>query len=190
MLPPACGGFLRSEAGTLRFPHSNNSNVYPHGVNCGWVIITNSSLVLNVTFTYFDIEGGLLCNYDWLQVRCRCSPAAACGRVPVQSRRAKPSFPLQIHDGPTSGSFQIGRFCGDTPPMRGHIMSTHNALYLWFRADSSIAKRGFELHWNSVQPGGQGAGQDGAGGLAAPCFVIVMYFYLYWGFKVVPVLTK
>ncbi|XP_034244978.1 cubilin [Thrips palmi] len=120
----ACGGFLRSEAGTLRFPHSNNSNVYPHGVNCGWVIITNTSMVLNVTFTHFEVEDGTQCNYDW----------------------------LQIHDGPTSGSHQIGRFCGLQLPKDGHIMSTHNSLYLWFRADSSIAKRGFELHWTSVKP--------------------------------------
>lgn len=64
----ACGGFLRSEAGTLRFPHSNNSAEYPHGVNCGWVIVTNRTLVLNVTFKHFNVESSPLCNYDWLQV--------------------------------------------------------------------------------------------------------------------------
>lgn len=32
-------------------------------------------------------------------------------------------------------------------------MSTHNLLYLWFRSDNSTAKDGFELTWDSIDPG-------------------------------------
>lgn len=67
--------------------------------------------------------------------------------------KLKCTYLEQIHDGPTSGSYQIGRFCGNRLPKGGNIVSTHNALYLWFRSDSSLAKEGFELHWTSIAPG-------------------------------------
>ncbi|XP_049840781.1 cubilin-like [Schistocerca gregaria] len=120
-----CGGFLPNEAGTLTFPDSSSrSTSYPHGMSCAWVIITNSTKVLNVTFTNFHLEGSAGCTYDW----------------------------LQVHDGRSAGDQLIGRFCGDTPPGGGHLISTHNALYLWFRSDGSVNREGFSLTWNSVQP--------------------------------------
>ncbi|XP_049840768.1 cubilin-like [Schistocerca gregaria] len=120
-----CGGFLPNEAGTLTFPDSSSrSTSYPHSMSCAWVIITNSTKVLNVTFTSFHLEGSVGCTYDW----------------------------LQVHDGRSPGDQLIGRFCGDTPPGGGHLISTHNALYLWFRSDGSVNREGFSLTWNSVQP--------------------------------------
>jgi cubilin len=47
----------------------------------------------------------------------------------------------------------IGRFCGDTLPKGGNIITTHNQLYLWFRSDNSTAHEGFELSWESIDPG-------------------------------------
>lgn len=47
----------------------------------------------------------------------------------------------------------FGRFCGDTPPNNGTIISTNNILYLWFRSDYSVANKGFELNWTSIEPG-------------------------------------
>lgn len=47
----------------------------------------------------------------------------------------------------------IGRFCGDQLPRAGSIITTHNSLYLWFRADNSTARDGFELTWESISPG-------------------------------------
>lgn len=32
-------------------------------------------------------------------------------------------------------------------------MTTHNLLYLWFRSDNSTAQDGFELSWESIDPG-------------------------------------
>lgn len=59
----------------------------------------------------------------------------------------------QIHDGRSSSSYMIGRFCGKSLPKNGNIISTHNQLYLWFRSDNSTAHEGFELSWESIDPG-------------------------------------
>lgn len=61
-----CGGVSRNPVGHLEFPIGGN--VYQHGLSCAWVLITNSSLVLNVTFTRFDLEHSTDCKYDFLQV--------------------------------------------------------------------------------------------------------------------------
>lgn len=33
------------------------------------------------------------------------------------------------------------------------MITTHNQLYLWFRSDHSIAGQGFQLQWNTTDPG-------------------------------------
>ena len=60
---------------------------------------------------------------------------------------------LQIHDGPSSGSHLIGRFCGMTPPNGGTLNSTHDRVYLWFHSDSSVNGDGFKMTWLAVDPG-------------------------------------
>ncbi|CAK9795155.1 Cubn [Anthophora quadrimaculata] len=118
-----CGGVSRNPVGHLEFPLGGN--VYQHGLSCAWVLITNSSLVLNVTFTKFNLEQSTDCKYDF----------------------------LQIHDGRNAGSQMIGRFCGTTfPHGNGNIVSSHNTLYFWFHSDSSISHDGFAFHWNSTKP--------------------------------------
>ncbi|KAH0568173.1 hypothetical protein KQX54_019308 [Cotesia glomerata] len=118
----ACGGVIRDLAGTLTYPP--NGATYGHGLSCAYILATNTSLVLNVTFKQFDLESTPGCRHDF----------------------------LQIHDGGNAGSHQIGRFCGKNLPMNGNIISTHNSIYLWFHTDSSISRTGFSLHWNSIPP--------------------------------------
>uniref|UniRef100_A0A0P6JSL8 Putative fibrillin n=1 Tax=Aedes aegypti TaxID=7159 RepID=A0A0P6JSL8_AEDAE len=121
----SCGGVLDSLTGDLTYPVGNGT--YNHNARCAWLILTNHTKVLNVTFTKFNLENPLQnreCKYDW----------------------------LQIHDGKTSAAHNIGRFCGNTLPKGGNIMSTHNFLYLWFRSDNSTAHDGFSLHWDSIDP--------------------------------------
>ena len=60
---------------------------------------------------------------------------------------------LQIHDGPSASSYMIGKYCGNQPPNGGHINSTQNQLYFWFRSDSSVAAEGFTVSWTSAEPG-------------------------------------
>lgn len=98
---------------------------YPHNAVCAWLIKTDEEKVLNVTFTRFNLELSMECRYDW----------------------------LQIHDGRSSAAYMVGRFCGDSLPRKGNIVSSQNMLYLWFRSDNSTAHDGFELNWQSIDPG-------------------------------------
>ncbi|KZC14141.1 Cubilin [Dufourea novaeangliae] len=134
-----CGGVSRNAVGHLQFP--GDGNVYQHGLSCAWVLVTNSSLVLNVTFTKFNIEHSTDCKYDF----------------------------LQIHDGRNAGSQMIGRFCGNTlPHENGNIVSSHNSLYFWFHSDSSISHDGFAFHWNSTSPICGGTLTDNYGTVSSP----------------------
>ncbi|XP_052870861.1 cubilin homolog [Anopheles cruzii] len=120
-----CGGVRYASSGTLRYPETNGT--YSHNARCAWLLKTNETQVLNVTFTQFNLENPVSngeCKYDW----------------------------LQIHDGRTSAAQIIGRFCGNQLPNRGQLLSTHNMLYLWFRSDNSSAHDGFELSWESIDP--------------------------------------
>ena len=63
-----CGGLKSSLNGTIRYPEEPNGS-YNHNSRCAWLIKTNHTKVLNVTFTKFDVERSADCKYDWLQVK-------------------------------------------------------------------------------------------------------------------------
>lgn len=116
-----CGGTLSDTMGRLTYPLSGQ---YDHNSQCAWIIRTNESMVLNVTFKNFDLEDSTECRFDW----------------------------LQINDGLSSADQLIGRFCGSNKPLGGNFISTTNNLYLWFRSDNSTVKMGFDLMWTSIPP--------------------------------------
>ncbi|XP_017064010.1 cubilin homolog [Drosophila eugracilis] len=118
----SCNGLLSAPSGRLRYPTDGVG--YDHNSQCAWVIRTNESLVVNVTFNSFDVEDSTECRFDW----------------------------LQINDGRSAAAQIIGRFCGNHLPHGGNIVSSGNQLYLWFRSDNSTAKEGFDLSWNSMPP--------------------------------------
>ena len=60
---------------------------------------------------------------------------------------------LKIHDGSDSQSPLIGKYCGESLPNDGSIVSTHERLFLWFRSDHSTVGLGFEFNWNTTDPG-------------------------------------
>lgn len=117
-----CGGVIEAQEGSIVYPLTNTS--YNHNVRCAWVIKTNQDKVINVTFSKFDVEYNPECQFDF----------------------------LQIHDGRSSASQLIGRFCGTIFPKGGNIISSHNFMYFWFRSDHTVAKSGFALHWTTVDP--------------------------------------
>ncbi|XP_049544721.1 cubilin homolog [Anopheles darlingi] len=122
----ACGGIRFELNGTLRYPESNGTS-YNHNARCAWLIKTNETQVLNVTFSQFRLENPVAsgeCKFDW----------------------------LQIHDGRSSAAHMIGRFCGNRLPHGGNFISSHDMLYLWFRSDNSTSHEGFTLHWQSIDP--------------------------------------
>ncbi|XP_077301904.1 cubilin-like [Arctopsyche grandis] len=118
-----CGGVIDAEEGSIVYPEVN-STTYKHNIRCAWVIQTKPNKILNVTFTKFNLEHSADCLYDW----------------------------VQIHDGRNTADHVIGRFCGNTLPRGGNIVSTTNYLYIWFRTDHTVAHRGFNLHWVSSIP--------------------------------------
>ncbi|KAL7745333.1 hypothetical protein ACLKA6_015352 [Drosophila palustris] len=118
----SCNGMLVGLAGRLRYPPGGSS--YQHNAQCAWVIRTNESLVLNVTFHSFNLEDSTECRFDW----------------------------LQINDGRSAAAQIIGRYCGNRIPHGGNIISSSNQLYLWFRSDNSTAHEGFDLTWQSMEP--------------------------------------
>jgi hypothetical protein len=63
-----CGGVLNGLSGTLQYPHSGSVE-YGHNVNCAWLIMTNTTKVLQLNFTKFDLEHSPNCEFDFLQVQ-------------------------------------------------------------------------------------------------------------------------
>ncbi|VVC99646.1 unnamed protein product [Leptidea sinapis] len=117
-----CGGVLDAASGSIVYPITNST--YKHNSRCAWVIHTSPDKVINVTFSKFNLEHDPECLYDF----------------------------VQIHDGRSSASQLIGRFCGNNFPKGGNIISSHNNLYFWFRSDQTVNKEGFALYWNSIDP--------------------------------------
>ncbi|XP_030381464.1 cubilin homolog [Scaptodrosophila lebanonensis] len=118
----SCNALLTGISGSLKYPPEGTG--YDHNAQCAWVIRTNESLVLNVTFNKFDVEDATECRFDW----------------------------LQINDGRTSAAQLVGRYCGNHRPHGGNIISSTNYLYLWFRSDNSTSREGFDLQWESIAP--------------------------------------
>ena len=63
-----CGGLRNAENGTIKYP-SDGSSTYYHNSRCAWLIKTNHTKVLNVTFQKFELEDSRDCKFDWLQVK-------------------------------------------------------------------------------------------------------------------------
>lgn len=120
-----CGGVLDYEAGMLSYPLTNGT--YANNVTCVWVIQNSNAIgrVLNITFTRFNLEHSIGCVFDM----------------------------LEIFDGPTREFPRIGRYCGDTLPRNGNIITSFNSIYLSFRSDPYFAQEGFALNWLTTDPG-------------------------------------
>ncbi|KAJ8670094.1 hypothetical protein QAD02_001353 [Eretmocerus hayati] len=139
-----CGGVFKDPFGYVEFP-VGTGNKYDHGLSCAWVIITNSSQVLNVTFTKFALEsshGRDECSHDY----------------------------VQIHDGRSAGSQIRGRYCGTQLPNNGSVVSTHNAIYIWFHSDNTVNSDGFAFNWTSIPPVCGGAINQEHGSISSPGF--------------------
>jgi cubilin len=63
-----CGGVRTEMNGTLRYPTDPIASTYQHNSRCAWLIKTNITKVLNITFKSFHVEYSVDCRYDWLQV--------------------------------------------------------------------------------------------------------------------------
>ncbi|XP_063063043.1 cubilin [Engraulis encrasicolus] len=130
----ACGGVLSGPAGTFSYPTNPGHDQYPHQVSCAWVIRVESNKIIRITFPYFQLENSATCSFDF----------------------------LQIHDGESASAYMLGKYCGTAAP--SELFSSHNSLYFWFRADSSVNAGGFTVSWESRTPvcGGELTAEYGA----------------------------
>lgn len=51
---------------------------------------------------------------------------------------------IVLYDGDSTDSYMMGRYCGSKPPYP--IISNANQLYMVFKSDSSVQRKGFLAH--------------------------------------------
>ncbi|TNN61134.1 Cubilin [Liparis tanakae] len=117
-----CGGYLSGPAGSFSYPNTPGHEEYDHQVSCAWVIRVDPNKILRITFPFFELESSSNCNFDF----------------------------LQIHDGDSASSHMLGKYCSQNNPPE--LLSSHNALYFWFRSDHSVSAGGFTVAWQSQDP--------------------------------------
>ncbi|KAL3836256.1 hypothetical protein ACJMK2_021695 [Sinanodonta woodiana] len=111
-----CGGTLTGNSGIFTSP--GHPNVYPHGVNCSWLITGSPGLVIRLTFNTFSMESHPSCNYDY----------------------------VEVYDNSTVvPSSKLGRYCGSMYPPT--LTSTNNVMVVLFVSDSSLAHEGFSASY-------------------------------------------
>lgn len=81
-------------------------------------------VVLQLTFSYFNLEPHSTCSWD----------------------------SLTVFNGGSPGSPVIGQYCGTTSP--GTIQSGSNRLTVVFLADHSVSRGGFMAEWTTDSSGG------------------------------------
>uniref|UniRef100_A0A8C5UZ61 Cubilin n=1 Tax=Microcebus murinus TaxID=30608 RepID=A0A8C5UZ61_MICMU len=131
-----CGGSLSGINGS--FSYSSPDTGYIHDVNCFWVVQTEMGKVLRITFTFFQLESVNNCPHEF----------------------------LQIYDGDSSAAFQLGRFCGSSPPHE--LFSSNNALYFHFYSEHLRNQRGFTVRWETQQPECGGVLRGTYGSITSP----------------------
>ncbi|XP_021357124.1 cubilin-like [Mizuhopecten yessoensis] len=123
-----CGGTLYLTDGVTSgyFTSPNYPNVYPHNVDCTWVITAPSSHSLQLDFVdNFYIEDHNQCRFDYIEVR----------------------------DGGTINSPVLSHLCGSTTPST--VRSTGNVMFVRFRTDASVARAGFRAMYKIAECGGR-----------------------------------
>ncbi|EDV51468.2 cubilin homolog [Drosophila erecta] len=118
-----CGSTIHGPSGQLHYPPNTSDGDYQADERCPFIIRTNRNLVLNLTFTQFQLEDSADCTADF----------------------------LQLHDGNALTSRLIGRFCGSRLPMtNGTVITTQEQAFFWFRSNNETQGKGFHVIWNSL----------------------------------------
>ncbi|XP_021476232.2 cubilin [Oncorhynchus mykiss] len=114
-----CGATLNAPSGSLTSPgHPNN---YPHGANCTWYISVAPGNLIRLSFTSFNMEYHISCNYDYVEV---------------------------YDNGTVATGTKLGRYCGRSVPPS--LTSTDNLMTVLFVSDISLATEGFSANYVSI----------------------------------------
>ncbi|CAG0913992.1 unnamed protein product, partial [Notodromas monacha] len=95
------------------FSSPNYPEFYPGDKECVWHFTTTPGHRIKITFLEFELEPHQECTYDH----------------------------IAIYDGPDNLSFMLGRFCGSKIPHP--IVASSNELYMEFKSDGSVERKGF-----------------------------------------------
>nr|XP_036671656.1 cubilin homolog [Drosophila suzukii] len=118
-----CGATIRGPSGQLRFPPNTADGDYQADERCPFIIRTTANMILNLTFTQFDLQESADCSADF----------------------------LQLHDGGSLTARLIGRFCGSHLPMtNGSVVTSQEQVFFWFRSDNQTQGKGFHVIWSSL----------------------------------------
>uniref|UniRef100_A0A4W6F2P1 Cubilin n=1 Tax=Lates calcarifer TaxID=8187 RepID=A0A4W6F2P1_LATCA len=121
------------------FSSPNYPDYYPNNRDCIFKIIVQVNVQIMLNFTNFELEGSPpSCNFDFVEIR----------------------------DGGYETSPLIGKFCSNQrPPV---LVSHSNRLWVRFRSDPSVTRRGFTAHWDGSQTGCGGTLTTASGGFSSP----------------------
>ncbi|XP_037612385.1 cubilin [Sebastes umbrosus] len=124
---------------TGSFSSPNYPAYYPNNRDCIFKIIVQVNMQIMLNFTDFELEGTPpTCSYDFVQIR----------------------------DGGYETSPLINKFCGNQrPPV---LVSHSNRLWIRFRSDFSVTRRGFTAHWDGSQTGCGGMLTSPSGAFSSP----------------------
>lgn len=87
---------------------------------CHWTIEAPQGYKIRLELSAFNLEADSTCRFDY----------------------------LLIHDGPSVGSRELGKFCGPDGSSRiGPVESTSNIMTVVFNSDSSMTNTGFQAYW-------------------------------------------
>ncbi|XP_069481362.1 CUB domain-containing protein 2-like [Ambystoma mexicanum] len=113
-----CGGTLTSPSGSFSSPEYPSA--YPNYLDCTWVMLAPVGNQILFSVDFFEVEGHLMCNYDY----------------------------LMIYNGGSSNSPLIGKYCGfvNIAP----YTSTGNALRIVFNSDLNNQFSGFVARYSFV----------------------------------------
>lgn len=66
-----CGGYLTSSSGMFGSPDIDMNGKYEPYLNCLWTIAVDPNKVISLSFTTFELEGGVSCSYDYVKVQTK-----------------------------------------------------------------------------------------------------------------------
>ncbi|XP_046746481.1 cubilin-like [Diprion similis] len=118
-----CGGEFVDSTGVLKSPYYPNP--YPASKTCIYEIIQPPGKAIRFTIKDMDIErlGRPPCRYD----------------------------SLEVHNGKSEEAAIIGTYCGTNASIPNFpILSTHNYMWIKFKTDASVHKRGFMATYDVV----------------------------------------
>lgn len=95
----------------------NYPDFYPSRKDCVWHFSTIPGHRIKLSFTHFELESHQECSYDH----------------------------VDFYDGGSPETPTLGRFCGSKiPPL---VITSGNQLYMTFRSDSSVQRKGFQANY-------------------------------------------